>query len=90
MDKEYIDREKAMEIVKRTSGDYAAAWSEIRQLPAADVAPVVYAKWKPYQPPNKSRQVGWICTNCSSVIEDLSNGDTDFCPHCGAVMETEE
>lgn len=26
-----------MEIVKRTSGDYAAAFSEIRKLPAADV-----------------------------------------------------
>ena len=42
MDKKYIDREKAMEIVRRTNGDYVAAWSEIRQLPAADVTPVVH------------------------------------------------
>ena len=37
---DYISREAAMEIVKRTSGDYAAAFSEIRKLPAADVEPV--------------------------------------------------
>lgn len=30
---EYIEREAAMEIVKRTSGDYATAWVEIRRLP---------------------------------------------------------
>lgn len=34
---DYISREAALEIVKRTSGDYAAAFSEIRKLPAADV-----------------------------------------------------
>ncbi len=38
---EYIKRTEALEITTRTCGDYAAAWSEIRKLPAADVAPVV-------------------------------------------------
>lgn len=38
---EYIERVDAMEIVKRTSGDYAAAFAEIRRLPAADVVEVV-------------------------------------------------
>lgn len=42
---EYIKKEEALEIVKRTSGDYAAAFSEIRKLPMADVAPVVHGKW---------------------------------------------
>ena len=42
MDNDLISREAAMEIVKRTSGDYAAAWSEIRRLPAVDAAPVVH------------------------------------------------
>lgn len=39
--KEYIEREAVLEIVKRTSGDYVAAWSEIAHMSAADVAPVV-------------------------------------------------
>lgn len=38
---EYVERTEALEITTRTCGDYAAAWSEIRKLPAADVAPVV-------------------------------------------------
>lgn len=41
-----ISREAAMEIVKRTSGDYAAAFSEIRKLPAADVEPVRHGEWR--------------------------------------------
>lgn len=39
---EYIDREFALDVVKRTSGDYAAAFAEIAHAPAADVAPVVH------------------------------------------------
>lgn len=44
MDKQLIYREDALEIVRRTSGDYAAAFAEIRKLPAADVEPVVRCK----------------------------------------------
>ena len=39
--KEYIERSTALDAVKRTSGDYAAAWAEIAHTPAADVVPVV-------------------------------------------------
>lgn len=39
---EYIERNFALDVVKRTSGDYAAAFSEIAHVPAADVAPVVH------------------------------------------------
>lgn len=38
---DYISREAALEITTRTCGDYAAAFAEIRKLPAADVAEVV-------------------------------------------------
>ena len=41
---EYIKREDALEITKRTSGDYATAFAEIRKSPAADVVPVVRCK----------------------------------------------
>lgn len=39
---EYISREAALEITTRTCGDYAAAFAEIRKLPAADVAEVCF------------------------------------------------
>ena len=38
---EYIERDFALDVVKRTSGDYACAFSEIAHAPAADVAQVV-------------------------------------------------
>ena len=39
--KEYIEREAVLDVVKRTSGDYSTAWSEISHMSAADVVPVV-------------------------------------------------
>ena len=45
--KEYIERAVALDVVKRTSGDYVAAWSEIVHLPAADVAEVRHGRWNP-------------------------------------------
>lgn len=45
---EYVERTAALEITTRTCGDYAAAWSEIRKLPAADVAPVIHSYWEAY------------------------------------------
>lgn len=34
----------------------------------------------------ETRQSGWICNQCSGVVYDVSNGDTDYCPNCGAKM----
>lgn len=44
MPDEYIRRAEALEITTRACGDYAAAFAEIRKLPAADVEPVVRCK----------------------------------------------
>lgn len=44
-------------------------------------------EWKPYKDYYTERQIGWIRSKCSSVSYDLSNGDTDFCPNCGAKMK---
>lgn len=77
---EYIAKSAAMEIVKRTSGDYAAAFSEIRKLPAADVARVVRGRWlinsDGYYP------------YCSVCKEEPKNGImTHYCPNCGCKMD---
>lgn len=44
MPDEYISRAEALEITTRTCGDYAAAFAEIRKLPAANVAEVVHGR----------------------------------------------
>lgn len=55
--------------------------SEIADIPAADVAPVVHARWIPFH----SETAGDIqyCSNCK-----IGNAaKSDFCPHCGAKMD---
>ena len=56
-------------------------------MPIVDAVEVVHAQWKPYFDYFTERQVGWICSNCSGVQDDVSNGDTNFCPECGAIMD---
>lgn len=86
---EYIERTEALEITTRTCGDYAAAWSEIRKLPAADVAPVIHAHWA-----QTSKGVIY-CSNCGAVcgigahIEEVTE-DHYFCYYCGARMGEED
>lgn len=53
------------------------------ELPTADVAPVVHARWIPFH----SEIAGDIqyCSNCK-----IGNAaKSDFCPHCGAMMDLE-
>ena len=90
---EYIRRAEALEITTRTCGDYAAAFAEIRKLPAADVAPVVRGK-----PITKIREVtiteyhearGVFASDGSNVyIKNMVYAKVpyDHCPVCGAVL----
>lgn len=87
---EYIEREKALEITKRTSGDYATAFSEIRQLPAADVVPVVHGEWKKLKgmaPPEYHGK--HICSECGRIAGSWGYHEllTNYCPYCGAKMD---
>ena len=36
------------------------------------------------------RPIGWKCSACGGTVYDASNGNTDFCPNCGANMEGEQ
>lgn len=88
MDKpEYIERQALIQDLLRRNFCPVLVKRAILNAPAADVAPVLHARWEPYQTPIETRQSGWICTNCSGVQKDLSNGDTEYCPHCGAKMD---
>lgn len=86
---DYIDRSKVLEIIRRTSTDYSAAFSEISRLPAADVTEVVHARWTYSRTTSGFAVVK--CTNCnheefgiSTVVQKNSR-----CPHCGAIMDEE-
>lgn len=82
---EYIKRKDALEITKRTSGDYATAFAEICKIPAADISPVVHGRWK------QDADGDWYCTNCYEVVAIYDNGRErtylkPYCPNCGAYM----
>ena len=77
---DYIRREDALEITTRTCGDYAAAWAEIRKLPAADVAPVVHGEW------GDNGISGSMLVKCSVCGFDCGANSFSYCPNCGARM----
>lgn len=85
MNDDCISRKAALDIVKRTSGDYATAFCEISRLPAADVRPVVYGEWEPGDP---------VCPVCGeSKFKGLdadiwADWQPPFCPNCGAQIIT--
>lgn len=87
----YIDRDKFMQNLQTDKFGFTDTVKIGIALDksTADVAPIRKGEWKPYRDYFTQRQVGWICTNCSVVIKDLSNGSTDYCPYCGAMMEEE-
>lgn len=79
---DYIEREVALGIVKRTSGDYATAFSEISRLPASNVRKDVQGEWR-YD------EFGCYCTICYEYAVEIDNipRKTVYCPECGARME---
>lgn len=91
---EYIERTEALEITTRTCGDYAAAWSEIRKLPAADVAPVVHGRWITWEEagndiPSPHRHECSVCHDAAQVLINGIELLSDYCPNCGARMDGE-
>ena len=84
---EYIRRAEALEITTRTCGDYAAAFAEIRKLPAADVAEVVHEKWLPDRWPSWPHRE---CSRCKIMIprtKEVPDQYWQYCPNCGAKMD---
>ena len=89
--KEYIERAVALDVVKRTSGDYVAAWSEIVHLPAADVAEVMHGRWV-FDHMTGEGSYYSHCSECN-YQEFFANEDVEkrhkYCLNCGARMGKE-
>ena len=77
--------QKAFEELGGESGIYADAYNDLAEdfysIPAADVAPVVHARWIPFH----SEAAGDIqyCSACEIGF----GAKTDYCPNCGAKMD---
>ena len=73
---EYIDREAALMKLMQ-DGCSAKNVQSISDMPAANVAPVVHARWKRYGK-NLSE-----CSECGEIVSVRNN----YCPNCGAKMD---
>ncbi len=81
---EYIEREALLEKLAEHDLCLCVSESDIKNIPAADVAPVVHGRW---------RWVGecgfndcYICSECGKIAMN----DSNYCPNCGAKMDKEE
>ena len=83
--KEYIERAALKrELAPYEENDFSQQMDVILAIvdaqPAADVAPVVHGRWKPYR-----KNLG-KCSECGEVVQIRSN----YCPNCGAKMDLED
>lgn len=103
MAKEYIEREKALEKVievkhhdPELSGVVLHRYIkeiDLKDIPAADVAPVVHGRW--IRPHWKNSNYCCDCSECGGEAMHREyhwdkNGIYPICPNCGAKMDKEE
>ena len=91
---EYIEREAAVKVAEkyglangsalgRHTGLADCIASEIADIPAADVAPVVHGRW--IEKEKYTFGIMYDCSLCENRI--LDNGHPwNYCPNCGADM----
>ena len=84
---EYIEREAAYREIcsdKTMSGYEKAYCSElIRNIPAADVAPVVHGRWET----NSDMPDTLICSVCKCGFDMWKHDPHNYCPNCGSKMD---
>lgn len=59
----------------------------IEGLPAADVAPVIYAKWKFVAGPDEDNNLQFMCDNCGAGDVHAADVTVPYCWKCGARMD---
>lgn len=86
---EYIEREAALRTAHIMRPEDKGLETELMNIPAADVAPVVHSRWLtweemfPSKTPKKKNNLGVFCGSCKNHADNTS----DYCPHCGARMD---
>ena len=86
--KEYIERDAVMQafadhVRRSNNSDFAKTptWNQAVQIvenaPAADVRPVIHATWE-------TDTCHFYCSECEHYVDYKTN----FCPNCGAKMDS--
>jgi hypothetical protein len=83
MPEDYISREAALMKLMQ-DGCSAKNLQSISDMPAADVAEVVHARWKRVRS-------NWYCTGCNKGYRITKGAPMassfSYCPNCGAKMD---
>lgn len=85
---EYIDREAFLDYMKGTSRYFSVKF-DIENFPAADVASVVHGRFVHDGPRFAGGVDWWHCSSCGRLASGIETR-FDYCPHCGARMDSEE
>ena len=86
MSNEYIRKQDAVHTIMGQPPDaHYPSWyaAQIEAIPAADVASVVHGKWDYHM------SFG-ICNKCGYEYDWKGTDARNFCPNCGAKMDSEE
>ena len=97
---EYIEREAAVKAFNNFDAGRADSppstlltpeeFAEyLYELPAADVAPVVHGRFVHDGPRFAGGVDWWHCSSCGRLASGIEMR-FDYCPHCGARMDSEE
>ena len=100
MESKYICADLLMNKIAESAFFSAAEKGKIRAViekePGEDVTPVVHAHWIP-QYPNKrtGKAYSYECSKCKRTVYSSRQVSVDemrydFCPHCGAIMDTSD
>ena len=88
---EYIKREDAIAVfgdIHPLDYNASAYVNAIKNLPSADVAPVVHGRWR--RTPMACYGGGVITEYECSVCEEHQVAESPYCPNCGARMDEED
>lgn len=67
-------------------GGFLTAVDYVKDFPAANVAPITCGRWMKHYRSGTSISEGWVSSCCDMWNERRTN----YCPHCGARMDTAE
>lgn len=81
---EYIEREAAEDAVGEAHLKGLNPLWELRDVPAADVVPVVHGRWGTGRFNLETGNYEEQCTRCRNFSEEY---DKPYCPNCGAKMD---
>lgn len=90
---EYIKRETLLERAEYDNNYRLIIPAEaIKTAPAADVAPVVHARWISWEEagnfvPSPDRHECSVCHDAAQVLVNGFELLSDYCPNCGAKMD---